>query len=332
MPRERIRFCRSDYLLPCKIIRSKMKNLNITERRLLIFCAMVFGVGWIAILTAFFLGHRYGDDVFNVIGLGLSILPAMAMLAARKLTGEDFELESVGLSLHLKGNVKHYIFAYFLPLLLVFVAGLLFFVTHPAQYDPLASELVNELAGGDISENDARAAVYRQAAMGVVAGPLINIITAIAEALGFQGYLLPKLRELFGESRLSGVKSALLCGLFWGIWNIPLLAQGSFYGEGYKGAPFLGILTGIAYYVLLSVPMSCFTFKTGSIIPSALIFGGCTAAAATPLYFTSGAVSLIAGPVLFGVFGCCAILAFDLLFVLRMRRMELAGELFFMKS
>ena len=302
-----------------------------TRKRILLFCSITFGIYWAAVLIAFACGLRYGDDTFKNLNLVMMLVPMAAMLVTRRVTEEAIELDSAGLAPHFKGNILRYVFAYVFPTLLAGLTGLLFFAVHPAQYDPAAETLIDSLVTDAVTREMASGAVYQQVLMGIAAGPLVNIITSAAEVLGFQGYLLPKLREFFGDKG-GGWKAALACGGLWGLWYAPLLADGYLYGRGYPGYPFLGILLGIVFYTLLTVVLSYLTMKTGSIFPAALARGGVTAMAAMPLYFTKGGSTLLTGPVVYSVFGCAALLLFAALYFLRIRRMEKAGTLSYQKN
>ncbi|MEO1772483.1 CPBP family intramembrane glutamic endopeptidase [Candidatus Enterococcus ferrettii] len=50
---------------------------------------------------------------------------------------------------------------------------------------------------------------------------LIFLITAMGEEIGWRGFLLPKLNDLFGMR-----KASLLSGLIWALWHYPILFSG----------------------------------------------------------------------------------------------------------
>ncbi|OYP44127.1 hypothetical protein CG709_04235, partial [Lachnotalea glycerini] len=50
---------------------------------------------------------------------------------------------------------------------------------------------------------------------------LSSIITAMGEEIGWRGFLLPKMSEIFHP-----VPTVIICGLIWAVWHYPLLIAG----------------------------------------------------------------------------------------------------------
>lgn len=288
-----------------------------------LFLGITFGVAWLAYLTAWGCGERYGSAGFDLVQVIGSLAPAGAMLFCRKREGVGIDPEVWGLRPHFKGHVLTWAFGYVFPTALALLAGLLFFTAHPQQYDPQASTFMAGLVEGGLTEEQASGMLGSMLGMGVLAGPFANILLAVTELLGFQGYLLPKARELFGP-----LKAAAVCSGVWALWYAPLYFDGYFYGRDYPGFPFVGLLLGLVFHFLLGLCLSHMTLRTGCILPAALTRSGVTAMAAAGVYFAKGEIQLLTGPNLYSVFGCLALLLFGALFTLRIRRMERAGKLY----
>ena len=297
------------------------------KKRVAIFLGIVFLVAWVAYGAAWFNGMHYGDSNFRVVLTVAAFLPTLAMIICRKLGDEGYDLDDAYIALHLRGNIRRYLFAYFFPLFLVCLTCLLFFAVFPGSCDMKASAFLSGMADAGVEEDQAIGALYSQIMMTIIAGPLINVITTFAEELGFRGYLLPKLKNQF--HKYAGIKSALVTSVIWAAWYLPLYGDGYLYGTGYPGAPVLGFVTGFLFYALLGVVISYLTFKTGSVIPGALMRSGISAMAVTGIYFTQGNTYLVIGPSVYGLFGCLALLIFALLYGLRLVRTERQGTLYY---
>jgi len=96
-------------------------------------------------------------------------------------------------------------------------------------------------------------------------GVPIGTLLAFGEEFGWRGYLLPKLLPL-GE-----VKAALIVGLIWGPWHLPLLIV----GLNYPGQPIIAVLAVfLLSATLLSFLHTRFYVASGySLIAVALLHG-----------------------------------------------------------
>lgn len=297
------------------------------KKRMGLYLGIVFVLAWGAYIVAWVCGLHYGDTGFRTVLTIAAFFPALAMIICRKVGDEGYDLDDAYIAPHLRGNVRRYLFAYFFPLFLVCLTCLLFFAFFPENCDLAATEFLDGMVETGMERERAVGAMYSQIMMTIVAGPLINVLTTFAEELGFRGYLLPKLKHCF--QKYAGLKSALVCGALWSAWYLPLYGDGYLYGTGYPGYPVLGFVTGFLFYGLLGVILSYFAFKTGSVIPGALLRSGISAMAVTGVYFTTGESYLVVGPSVYGLCGCLALLLFALLYGLRMLRMERQGVLYY---
>lgn len=294
-------------------------------KKIYTFLGITFGVAWLGYCIAWGCGASYGGWDFDVVMWLGAVAPAIAMLFCNKSEGIGFDPEAWGVSPHFRASWQTYLFAYACPTLLAALTGLLYFASFPGQYDPTAQTFTQGLMDSGLTQEQAAGAVSSMLGMGVLAGPFANILLAVTELLGFQGWLLPKVRELFGEG--SSLKASLVVSGVWAFWHAPLYFDGYFYGRGYPGAPAAGLLLGMVFYFLLGFLLCYMTLRTGCILPACLTRSGVTAMAVAAVYFCRGDSLLIVGPGLYGVFGCLALLVFCGLYVLRLLRLERSGKL-----
>ena len=294
-------------------------------RRMGIFLGITFGVAWLGYFTAWGCGESYGSTNFDIVMVIGSLAPFGAMLFCNKGEGVGFDPESWGISPHFRGNVPTYLLAYALPTLLAALGGLLFFAAFPGKYDQTSQTYIDAFMQAGLTREQAASAISSMLGMGVLMGPFANILLAAAELTGFLGWLLPRALKLFGGN--AALKASLAVSGVWAVWHAPLYFDGYFYGKGYPGAPFTGLLLGMVFYTLLGFLLCYMALHTGSVLPGCLTRSGVTAMAAAGVYFCKGESLLIVGPGLYGVFGCMALLLFCGLYALRLSRMERTGRL-----
>lgn len=104
------------------------------------------------------------------------------------------------------------------------------------------------------------------AQLGLVAtlGPLFSLVSATGEEIGWRGLLVPELAKVTSFRNV-----ALISGVIWAAWHMPLLIGANYHGEG---TPILFSLVCFAAMILaLSVIMAWVTLKSGSLWPAALL-------------------------------------------------------------
>jgi membrane protease YdiL (CAAX protease family) len=115
--------------------------------------------------------------------------------------------------------------------------------------------------------------------------PLINIVFALGEELGWRGFLLPHLMPL-GQW-----KAILISGIIWGVWHAPAVAQ----GHNYPGYPILGMFMMIIFCVLLGTIFSWLYLNTKSPWVAALAHGSINAVAGLPALFLQPGFNMAMG-------------------------------------
>lgn len=100
-------------------------------------------------------------------------------------------------------------------------------------------------------------------AVALIGLPLSGLAAVFGEEYGWRGFLLD---ELAVAGRVRG---ALLVGLVWGAWHIPIILRGV---HTYPPTA-LGLLLGLLFFVLWGAVQSYAVFKTGSIWVAAFMHG-----------------------------------------------------------
>ena len=94
-------------------------------------------------------------------------------------------------------------------------------------------------------------------------GIFINLISALGEEIGWRGYLVPALKEKYGEK-----KSLIISSLFWCVWHLPLVITGSYLSD-------IPVLYQIPAFILCIFPVGILcgslALKTNSVWPSAFL-------------------------------------------------------------
>jgi membrane protease YdiL (CAAX protease family) len=205
------------------------------------------------------------------------------------------------LRLNTLGPKRFYLWAWLLPPVLVLLGGLLTVLIKTAQLDTEFTFMQQQLeAIGTQLPISPSMLVLIQIAQALLLGPLINIIFAMGEELGWRGFLLPKLMPL-GQW-----KALLISGAIWGIWHAPAIAQ----GHNYPDHPILGILLMTVFCILLGIIIGWMYLNTRSPWVAALAHGSINAWAGLPFLFLKpgfdtvlgGALTSIPGWVVMGLF------------------------------
>lgn len=266
-------------------------------KRLAIFLGLTFFLTWtleFALMANGGLSNSYAIFVLSAVML----MPAISVVATRLITREGFK--DFGLKPHFKGNVRFYLMAWFGPALLIALGAVIYFLLFPNQFDPTMSQMAGLYAAQGVSlpEGSLLTIFITQLAFGIFLGPLLNIITTSGEEIGWRGYLLPKLMEMYSPR-----VSIVISGVIWGLWHAPIIAMGHNYGIGYPTAPWGGILAMVVFCLFIGSFFSFLAIRTGSFLPAAMAHGSLNGFAAISIWFTLGTPSPFIGPSPTGIIG-----------------------------
>lgn len=115
--------------------------------------------------------------------------------------------------------------------------------------------------GRDVFSGQAVAEMFRSPVMLLVT-LVVYFLTALGEEIGWRGYLVPKLYQLYGFK-----KGAFLNGVIWALWHAPLFLSGyvSNIPLWYQAPIYVLQMIAVSY------PMFYLTIRSGSVWPAAIL-------------------------------------------------------------
>lgn len=266
-------------------------------KRLFVFLGLTFVLTWIVEFTLMANGGLSGPYAYIVLA-GIMFIPALSVVITRLITKEGFK--NFGLKPHFKGHIRYYVIAWFAPSLLIVCGAVCYFLIFPSHFDPTMSNMFQlyRAQGVDATQSTLMASFLAQVVVGLLFGPLLNIITTLGEEIGWRGYLLPKLMEM-----VSVRKAVAISGSIWGLWHAPVIAMGYNYGFDYLFFPWGGILAMIFFGFFAGSFLSYLAIKTKSVLPAAIAHGSLNGFAAISVWVTIGQTSPFIGPLPVGIIG-----------------------------
>ena len=231
-----------------------MTNKKTELKRLLIFLFFAFAISWIpAIIFNKTLGYNdwFETNKYPVLFWIGGFAPALANVLTRAITKEGWH-DSM-LHLNLKGNIKYYVAAF----LIVVVLGIAEGITTTIIY-----------GNGDFS--DMGAGMNGMQITGTILTVLVTVpllaFNTFGEEFGWRGYMNQKMEPLLGTTG-----TVIVGGIIWGLWHAVLTVEGHNFGKDYYGYPWLGILFMCLSCTYTGIVLMWLTKKTGSVYPAAIM-------------------------------------------------------------
>lgn len=272
-------------------------------KKIFIFLAITFLATW-TLAFVLMANGGYSNQLTTFILSLCMLVPAISVIITTLVTKEKFK--DVWIKPNLKGNIKYYILAWFLPAILVVLGAILYYCIYPANFDANMTLMINTLKeqtanlGQVITDEQIKMTLYIQIITALLLAPVLNIITTMGEELGWRGYLLPNLCKKY-----SPFIATIVTGVIWGIWHAPLIAMGHNYGLGYKFAHWGGVLAMIVFCIFVGSFLSYITLKVKSSIPAAISHGMINGFASVSTLFLSvnNNANPFIGPLPVGIIG-----------------------------
>ena len=271
-------------------------------KRLAVYLAVTFGLTWGLLIPAgFALGTFESGETSSMLMIGFIALsmffPLVGALVANFSCKPEGRIDLCWKPLVTK-NIRYYLVAWFAPAGIVLLGSVVFFAANPQWFDPSMQSYLETVAAAAGQPADSIASqmppvpVLFAATLSsaLTVAPLINMVPAFGEELGWRGMLFPTLAEL-----TSPRTAALVTGVIWGIWHAPAIAMGHNYGMGYAGFPIAGILTMTLLCTALSCWLCLLRQRSGSVWPCALAHGSFNAVANMGVVFCTCGSGLL-GP------------------------------------
>ena len=265
----------------------------IERKPLISFLVISFGLAWILFLVplAFTNADAQVRQIITTIFFALAMwAPGIGAIVATKIS--EGSLKS--LNIRRLGAKRYYLWAWLLFPVLSVLTGVFTVLFRVAEFDPNLTLITQSLAA--LPEGvplDPAMIVALQAGSAILIAPLINILFAFGEELGWRGFLLPKLMHL-GEW-----KAILISNVIWGLWHLPAIVQ----GLNYPGYPVVGVLMMMVFTVLLGTIMSWLYLNTKSPWAPALAHGSVNAVASLSLLILIPGFDIAIGGTLASVMG-----------------------------
>ena len=274
-------------------------------RKIATFLAIAFGLAWTLALAFFACGGRLNSIGFVVMGVGYMFTPALAAVVTNRLSSGSPRTD-LGLR---APRVWPLLAAWITPVILVVAAsGLSLLLPNVsfggigAIYDNVApsltpaqlTQLHAKLDHGPLAIPGVLPAFFILQAL--IAGISVNAVAAFGEELGWRGFLLDEFR------RIGFWPASFTIGLVWGLWHLPLIAQ----GYNYPGHPVAGPAMMTLLTVLLAPLLGYARLRANSIFAAAVLHGTFNAVATLGLFLRGGSLLLT------GILGVCGMLTLAL--------------------
>lgn len=260
-----------------------MRSATFDKAKVVKYLAWTFGLAYAVQVGAAYLYNHGSRQAGQLVIAAMMFVPALGVLFS------GAELKGMGWKPGIRKNIRCILIAWFAPIILTAVGAGLYFLAFPGHFDLSGSYMVANVGAEALEQMRAQGISYPlYALIGAIScvtyAPLINVVTALGEEIGWRGFLYPQLKARFGRR-----KGWLLGGAIWGAWHWPLIwLIGYEYGAaagnaaGYAGFPVSGMLLFCVFTVGLGVLHDWLYEKSGSIWVPAILHGAINAAATLP--------------------------------------------------
>lgn len=255
-----------------------MHNEEYNKARVVKYLVWTFTLAYI-LQVGVGLQYRSGNILIGQLMMaGMMFVPALGVL----LSGS--KLSGMGWNPQIKKNIKTILIAWFAPAILTAIGAVLYFLIFPGHFDLSGSYVAASVGKEALEQMEAQGITYPMyvlisAISCITYAPLINMVPALGEEIGWRGFLYPQLKTKFGQK-----KGWLLGGVIWGAWHWPLIwLIGYEYGFQYFGFPVVGMLLFCIFTVALGILSDWLYERSGSIWLPSIFHGAINAAATIPL-------------------------------------------------
>lgn len=244
------------------------------------------------------------EVVYSFLSTGSMLFPALAVILTLWILKGKYDKKVLSLQLN-KVNLPYYLMAWFLPIVLVLLGGVLYFVLRPYNFDwnVTYGYSKNVLDGSGVSTEELRNVLISRMITGVIIGPFMHCYTAFGVEWGFRGFLLPKMLKI-----MPTVPAVLLNGILCGIFYIPFVVSGNPYPVNYDPYPWGGIGCILIYSICFGIISSYLVLRSGTCVPSIALLGAMNAVSTFCNGFTFDGGEALIGPSVYGLIGMVPII------------------------
>jgi hypothetical protein len=226
-----------------------MRAVLLTPRRkLALYLGITFFLSWSIGLTFWFAGGEWGSPASQAVVFLFMIPPGFAALAVKGAIAKEPVTADLGLRLTLN---RWWLVAWLTPVVVALIATGLGSLMPGAVLDASVQGFLARFPNADPSFAEAVQSFHdetglppiaRMVPQALVAGITLNAVRGLGEELGWRGLMHHELSLPFW-------REATVVGVVWGVWYIPLLAQGHWYPGVH---PVVAVPIGIAWCVVAS--------------------------------------------------------------------------------
>lgn len=267
---------------------------HLNTKRIVIFLAFAFGINWTASL-AYYLTGGANNMVINpdlaVVLLNYVFVvpaPALANVVTRLITKEGWG--HFWLRPNLRRGWRFYLAAWLLPLLVTIPGGLAYYLLFPQSFDPNLPTARNDAIPFPVAGIASPWMVLLSYTLQyMILQVLVAGVFALGEESGWRAYLLQRLIGRFSsagnaDTAASARKAALLVGVIWSVWHLPVFLMQWEANSLFPGAFFLFMLLYTVNTTSQGVLLAWAVLRSGSVWPAAIghatILGVCWVASA----------------------------------------------------
>ncbi len=291
------------------------------RKALFTFLSIAFGVAWILFALPLLAKGLPDPKIYQyallILFAAAMWAPGLGAVVATRFVEKQPVIKS--LRLNRLGPKRFYVLAWFLPALISTATLGVTVLVGTGRLDLSFSAIRESLAAtapaGTVLP-DAQLIFFGQLAAALTIAPLINMLFALGEELGWRGYLLPKLMPLGQRPAI------LLSGAIWGLWHAPTTIL---HGYNFSQHPYLGVLIGIGGFMLLGTILSWLYLKARSPWIAALCHGAFNAIAGVPFMILAPGVDTALGASPLGLAGWLP-LAIVIALLIAARQLPVASE------
>lgn len=275
-----------------------MNNVSFNKKGTIKYLAWTFLIAWVMQVAVAVL-YRNGIVIVGQLLMGIMMfVPLFGVL----LSGQS--LSGMGWKPCLKGKIKLFLAAWFLPALLTAIGAALYFVVFPGHFDMSGDALAASAGAEALEQMQSQGLTYPMYVLISVIGcltyaPFVNMLLAVGEEAGWRGFLYPQLKAKFGKRQ-----GWLIGGIIWGMWHWPLMwLIGYEYGTDYAGFPIVGMLIFCIFATAAGVLCDWLYEKTNCIWIPSIFHGAINAAGTVPavICITNTGSVILLGPAPNGV-------------------------------
>ncbi|MGN6710265.1 CPBP family intramembrane glutamic endopeptidase [Anaerocolumna jejuensis] len=208
------------------------KMLMKNRKSIMLFLILTFILSSIC----YFIYINFGKSASNITAL-LMWCPGLSAIIARNIYYKKEKVFGFG-----KCNGKFIVMSILIPMLYLGVSYGLYWAINPAAFT------------GQVYSNSIGLMIYAY---------FSSILTAMGEEIGWRGFLLPKMSEMFHYKY-----AIIICGLIWAAWHYPLMFAGLYQA----GTPvYYQIPMFTAEVVLMTAILGFLRMNSGNIWPAILL-------------------------------------------------------------